>query len=337
MGSDRAKSMYVIVNPIAGKGYGAKAVAQIKECLNRQGLQFDLVTTTRAGEAIELARRATEDGYETVVAAGGDGTYQEVINGMLAGSDDEIVGNLGIIPVGSGCDFSWTVGVPPDLAGACARLAAGRTRIVDVGRVTVHAIDAGTATEAQPQPQSATRYFDNAVGIGFDGVVTAECRKFKRLHGLTMYMVAVLKTVFLSFKAPRSVIEYEVDGRGSQALPNLTQQPMRRLEKTVLMATICNGQREGGGFLVAPNAVNDDGLFDLCLADNIPRLQILGMIPHFMKGTHVDKPPVTMLRSRHVIISSPDPLIAHADGEMICTNAHRIECEVAARRVRVIC
>ena len=143
MGSDRKKSMYVIANPIAGKGYGAKAVVQIKECLDKQGLQFDLVTTARAGEAIELARRATEDGYGTIVAAGGDGTYQEVVNGMLAGSDDEIVGNLGIIPVGSGCDFSWTVGVPPDLAGLCARLAAGQTRIVDVGKVTVDAIDAG--------------------------------------------------------------------------------------------------------------------------------------------------------------------------------------------------
>ena len=69
-------------------------------------------------------------------------------------------------------------------------------------------------------------------------MVTAECRKFKRLHGLPMYLVAVLKTVFLSFKAPRSVIEYEEDGQRSEALPDLSQQPMRRLEKTVLMATI---------------------------------------------------------------------------------------------------
>jgi YegS/Rv2252/BmrU family lipid kinase len=329
--------MYVIANPIAGKGYGAKAVARIKQCLDGQGLRFDLVTTARAGEAVELAQRAMENGYETIVAAGGDGTYQEVINGMLAGSDDEIVGNLGIIPVGSGCDFAWTVGVPPDVEGACARLAGGRMRIIDLGKVTVDAMDTETALEAHPQSQGVTRYFDNAVGIGFDGVVTAECRKFKRLRGMALYLPAVLKTVFLSFKAPRSVIEYEVDGQGPQALSDPTEQPMRRLEKTVLMATICNGQREGGGFLVAPNAVNDDGLFDVCLADNIPRLQILGMIPHFMKGTHVDKPPVTMLRSRHVVISSPDPLIAHADGEMLCTDAHRIECEIAARRVRVIC
>ena len=112
--------------------------------------------------------------------------------------------------------------------------------------------------------------------------------------------------------------------------------PLRRLEKTVLMATICNGKREGGGFYVAPDARNDDGLFDVLLADNLPRLQILGMIPHFMKGTHVDKPSVTMLRSKRIVISSPDPLIAHADGELLCTDGHRIECEIAAQRVRVI-
>jgi diacylglycerol kinase (ATP) len=343
MGSNHGQSMYVIVNPIAGKGFGAKAVAQIEQCLAGHGLQFDLVTTARAGEAVELARQAMEDGYKTIVAAGGDGTYQEVINGMLAASEDEVIGTLGVIPVGSGCDFSWTVGVPPDLAGACARLARGQTRIVDLGTVTVDAtwpgmgdpVSGPKAASGSPT-KTVTRYFDNTVGIGFDGVVTNECRKFKRLHGLAMYIVAVLKTVFLSFKAPRSVVEYELDSHEPHAPSHAVEKPVH-LEKTVLMATICNGQREGGGFYIAPAAANDDGLFDLCLADNIPRLQILGMIPHFMKGTHVDKPPVTMLRSRHVVISSPDPLIAHADGEMLCIDAHRIECEIAARRVRVIC
>jgi diacylglycerol kinase (ATP) len=102
------------------------------------------------------------------------------------------------------------------------------------------------------------------------------------------------------------------------------------------MATVCNGQREGGGFFIAPEARNDDGLLDLCLADNLPRLKILGLIPHFMKGTHVDHPNVTMLRTRRVTITSPDPLIAHADGELLCSDGHHIECEIAARRVRVI-
>ena len=124
---------------------------EIKECLNEQGLQFDLVTTARAGEAVELARRATEDGYETIVAAGGDGTYQEVINGMLAGSDDEIWATWAL----SRSDRDAT------LRGrlACLRIwqrrarawRRGQTRIVDVGKVTVDAMDAGTATEAQPR------------------------------------------------------------------------------------------------------------------------------------------------------------------------------------------
>ena len=102
------------------------------------------------------------------------------------------------------------------------------------------------------------------------------------------------------------------------------------------MATVCNGQREGGGFFIAPEARNDDGLLDLCLADHMPRLKILGMIPRFMQGTHVDHASVTMLRTRHVTITSPDPLIAHADGELLCTDGHHIECQIAARRVRVI-
>ncbi len=229
-------------------------------------------------------------------------------------------GNLGVIPVGSGSDFAWAVGVPPDLEGACARLAQGETKIVDLGRVTV---------DEDTHHPGTSRYFDNTVGIGFDGVATLEGQKFKYLRGMALYLPVVLKTVFVSFKPARAVIEYEAPFSGQA-------DDVHRLEKTVLMATVCNGQREGGGFFVAPDAKNDDGMFDLCLADNIPRLQILGMIPHFMKGTHVDKSCVTMLRSRRVVITSPDPLIAHADGELLCTDGHRIECEIAARRVRVV-
>ena len=111
---------------------------------------------------------------------------------------------------------------------------------------------------------------------------------------------------------------------------------MRRLEKTILMAAVCIGQREGGGFYVAPEAENDNGLFELFLADNLPRLQILGTLPYIMNGKHKGKRGITTLRSRRVTITSPDPLIAHADGELICTEGHRIECEIAAQRVQVI-
>ena len=171
-----------------------------------------------------------------------------------------------------------------------------------------------------------TRYFDNTVGMGFDGVVTEECQKFKRLRGMALYLPAVLKTVFVSLRPARSDITCQLDGSAPQ-----------RLQSTVLMATVCNGPREGGGFFIAPEAQNDDGVLDVCLADMVSRPRILGLIPHFIKGTHVDKPNVRMMKATHVVIESPDPMIAHADGEMICTEGHRIECEILPSRLRVVC
>jgi YegS/Rv2252/BmrU family lipid kinase len=309
-------STLVIVNPLAGRGFGSKAAPKIERLLTEHGIEWEMVMTTRSREAIEIARQAANDGYQLIVAAGGDGTYQEVINGVMQSGMPVPVG---VLPVGSGSDFSYAVNVPPDLEGACARLATGSVRFVDLGRVTVD-----EPLEGEPE----TRYFDNAVGIGFDGVVTEECRRFKRLRGMALYLPAVLKTVFVSLKPARSEIAYRLDGAASSP---------ERIQSTVLMATVCNGPREGGGFMVAPNARPDDGLFDICLAEIVPRLQILRLIPHFMRGTHVEKPNVRMLQSTGVVITSPDPMIAHADGEMLCTAAHRIECEMLPNALRVLC
>ena len=135
----------VIVNPLAGRGFGARCLPKLRRLLSEHGLDYDLVCTSWAGEAIDLARQAVLDGYETVVAVGGDGTYHEVINGMMAAPrsgrapDGGVVGNLGVIPVGSACDFAWMVGIPSDLEGACARLAQHQTKVIDLGKVTVDA------------------------------------------------------------------------------------------------------------------------------------------------------------------------------------------------------
>ena len=195
----------VIVNPIAGRGFGARSTPTIQRLLAEQGLDFDLVSTNSPGEAGDLARQAVLDGYDVVVAAGGDGTYHEVINGMAAAyegtpPDDGIIGTLGVLPVGSGCDLSYSVGVPCELEAACARLAQGELKIIDLGRVTV---------DESEQDSGTSRYFDNTVGIGFDGVVTLEGKKFKYLRGMALYLPVVLKTVFVSLKPPRAVIEYE--------------------------------------------------------------------------------------------------------------------------------
>ncbi len=305
----------VIVNPIAGKGFGARAIPKITALLTAHHLEFDLVCTERPGQAIELACQAILDGYDTIVAAGGDGTYQEVINGMMlavpdAHTNGHVIGNLGILPVGSGCDFTWSVGISGDLETACAQLARGETRCVDLVRLTV---------------DGKTRYFDNELGIGFEGVVTVETKKIKFLRGLALYLPAVLKSILISLKPARAIIECELDGE------------TRCLEGTYLMIDVCNGGRAGGSFFVAPEAHAGDGLLDLIVVRQIPRLRMLALIPHFLQGTHIKQPDVQTLRARRVTIVSHDGLFAHADGEVVCTDAHRIECEVIPQKLNVVC
>lgn len=301
------RTIKLILNPVAGRGYGARVEADLCRHLQAEGIDFDLVRTEGPRHAAELAEQAVGDGFEMVVAAGGDGTTHEVVNGLMAASGGEETGTLGVIPLGSGSDFANTVGVPPNLQDACHRLAHGQPRMVDVGLITV--------------PGQAPCYFDNTLGVGFDGVVTLEARKVKRLRGIALYLPVVLKTVFLYYKAPTVTIRYD---ENELVLP-------------ALMVIIANGPREGGGFLVAPQAQPDDGLFDLCIAHEVSRLGMLGLIPHFMRGTHVDLEPITMVRARHVAISSPDDLVAHMDGEILCTDSHQLECEILPQRLRVWC
>lgn len=299
--------MKVILNPVAGKGHGARIEGEVRGLLRAEGLDFELVHTDGTWHAADLAESAAREGYDLVVAAGGDGTTHEVVNGLMAAADGGEAGTLGILPIGSGSDFAHSVGVPPDLAAACRLLARGQARIVDVGRVTLG--------------DGSSRYFDNTLGIGFDGVVTVEARKVRRLRGIALYLPVVLKTVLVSFRAPLVTIEYDGQAR---TMPTM-------------MIVVANGPREGGGFFVAPDAVPDDGLFDLSITREVGRLEMLGLVPHFMKGTHVDREPVTMARARQVTITSPDSLVAHADGEILCTDGHRIECEILPRRLRVWC
>lgn len=297
----------VVLNPIAGRGYGARAEPELRRLLTAEGLDFDLVRTRGTGHASELAEQAVRDGFKVVAAAGGDGTFNEVVNGLMAAEESGASGTMGAIPVGSGSDFANTIGVPPDLPGACHRLAHGETRLVDVGRVTL--------LNGRP------RYFDNTVNIGFGGMVTLEAQKVKWLRGMALYLPVVLKTIFVSLKSPLATIEHDDETTTVRAL----------------MIVVANGPREGGGFHVAPNARPDDGLLDLCIVSNVSRLRMLSLVPHFMNGTHVGRPPVKMHQARHVVVSSPDDLVAHMDGEMLCTDAHRIEFEILPERLRVRC
>lgn len=235
----------IIVNPVAGRGAGEHAIPLIEQTL-RDYLDFDLVRTGRPWHAAELAQQACTDGYDVVVAGGGDGTANEVLNGlMLAKQSGAPVAVMGVLCVGRGNDFAFGVGVPRGIADGCRVLAQGRRRVIDVGRVT-----------GGLYPQG--RYFGNGMGIGFDAVVGFVAAKMKRLTGFPSYIVAALKTIFLYYRAPVLCVEYD---DGTLTLP-------------ALMVSVMNGRRMGGGFMMGPHARPDDGLFDLCVAQQVSRARI---------------------------------------------------------------
>jgi diacylglycerol kinase (ATP) len=305
----------VILNPIADRGHARELEPQIKALLSAHG-DFGWVETSRPGEATELAMRARDDGCDIVVAAGGDGTAQEVINGLIAGSrDDQVCGTLGLIPIGSGNDFAWMMGVAPGkrqtrgpqgIQDAVRKLFAAKTHVIDVGSVCDQA--------------GHCCYFGNGVGIGFDGIVNIESRKIKRVRGFLMYTLAVLRTMLLYYRAPQAVLE--LDGQ--------------RVEQPLLMLSVANGRRYAGGFYVTPQAEADDGQFDVCIVDQLSRLQMLGLIPKFMNGTQAGSSHVRMTRARRVVVSCDMGYAVHADGEIFATSARTLTMQILPHKLRVV-
>jgi diacylglycerol kinase (ATP) len=298
-----------IANPVSGHGAGMIAANELKKMAETAGLDHKLVMTAEIGHAIRLAQEAAVEGAEVVVAVGGDGPANEVLNGVMrarqAGSGNPA---MGVIGVGGGNDFAYGMGVPAGLEVGFQILTQGKKQLVDVGFVKGGLFPDG-------------RFFGNGVGIGFDAVVGFEAAKLKRLRGFANYMVAALKTMFLYFRAPLVRIELDND----------------MITLPALMVSIMNGRRMGGGFMMAPQARNADGLLDLCIVGQVSRMGILGLIPQFTKGTQADHPKVNMHQSRMVkVVAEQGSLPAHADGETLCTDGASLDLELLPGALEII-
>jgi YegS/Rv2252/BmrU family lipid kinase len=301
----------IIVNPVSGRGAGEQAIPVVENLLRGHGLDFDIVRTERPWHAAELAEQAVRQGYGIVVAVGGDGTANEVLNGVMkakqAGTGPSAV--MGVVSIGRGNDFAFGVQVPPGLSAGCETLAKGQRRMIDVGRVV-----GGLYPEG--------RFFGNGVGIGFDAVVGFEALKMKRLHGFASYIVAALKTIFLYYRAP--LVRIEFDGQ--------------TITMPALMVSIMNGRRMGGGFMMAPQAKTDDGRFDVCIARQVSRPRIFALIPRFMQGTQASHPAITTARTRQIKVTALEGVLpAHADGETLCTEGKELSLELLPAQIEMIC
>lgn len=278
------RKIKIIFNPMADMGSAWRAANDLRPILAENG-HAEWSGTVYPTHATELARQAALEGYERVIAIGGDGTVHEVINGLMQVPIEQRP-LFGIVPVGSGNDFAHALGLPSQADHALALALKGQATWVDIGLLT--------------DENGRQEYFNNTLGIGFDAVVTIRTHKLPILRGFWMYLTAVLQTIILNHNPNRMKIE--VDGK--------------QWEEDALMFTLCNGPREGGGFIIAPQANLEDGRLNYCVVKKCGRLTMLRLLPEFMQGTHARFPQVRMGLGQSFSIQAEHPLYIHADGEV---------------------
>ena len=282
--------MKLIVNPAAANGAVGKNWPRIRDFLQAERAKFDAVLTEEPGHATQLARQALDDGYRTIVAVGGDGTVNEVINGLVEeGSVDPEV-TLGIIPYGTGADFARVLGIPRDYTEACRHLLGCEPRPVDLGRITCFR-----------EGREVERYFINAAGLGFDGEVAEVVNRFPKVLGGTITYLTCLLIGLVTYRNKN--VELSFDGQHARGRVN--------------SVIVCNGRYFGGGMFIAPGAAFDDGLFNVVILGNLNKLEVVVNLPRIYKGTHLTHPKVSHFCAREVHVEARERMFLQAEGELV--------------------
>lgn len=279
----------VIVNPTAGANSTLRKWPDIRRLLERLGFSFEHEYTEGVGHAIELARDATENGYRYLVAVGGDGTVNEVANGILSSGETGDT-TLGIISTGTGSDFVRSAGISRQYPNACSSLTGQRKLRIDVGIV-----------EYQNNGKFMERYFINAAGIGFDAAAVETTERLpKNLGGTIPYLTGLLG----------ALVEY-------RNKPIILKVGEKAEQKRVLSVTVSNGNFFGGGMRIAPEASLNDNLLDLVVIGDIGKLDLLKSLPMVYKGTHGDHPKVSIEKATEIKVESDERIPVQADGEVV--------------------
>jgi YegS/Rv2252/BmrU family lipid kinase len=274
---------------MAGAGKTARRWPRIVEMMKSLGLRFDHHITEAPGHAIELAREAVQKGCDQVVSVGGDGTINEVANGLYhAGANGDV--RLGIIGTGTGGDYVRTVGLPRHHHEMCRCLLNGRPRKVDVGIV-----------EYTRDGATHQRLFVNFAGAGFDAeIVRRTTLQYKSLGSTGSYLMGLLATL-LCYGNRR--VTLNVDGEAA--------------EEKVCTVIMNNGRYGGGGMLTAPGADLEDGLLDVLTVGNLNKADLIWSLPRIYRGTHLTHPKVAMRQAREIEMKSERPTPLQADGELL--------------------
>lgn len=315
--------MRLIVNPQAGRGAIGRALPRIKEVVEAEELEYDVVQTDTAGHAEQLAREAVDNGCTFIVAVGGDGTVHEVVNGMM-GEDGPRVPDavLGVIPSGSGSDFIKTFGLPPVPEDAARNLA---------GKNIWGALDIGRMRYVGNDGTQRTRWFANIAEAGIGAEVVVAAAKMPRWMGGRTYRLAALKGI-LGYK-PQPV-HLEFNGRKARGVrPDAPLEP-GQLDATVQLVVVANCQFYGGGLRVAPRAIPSDGMLDLLVGEGT-KMEAVRALQKMPMGEHVPSKEFSEFLVDRVTLDSPTPMLLEADGEPLGTTPATFDLVRGAIRLKV--
>ena len=280
------RDFLLIANPISGKGKAVGTAEQAFQQLTNAGHTGRLELTTQAGDANRIAQEAVENGSHWIIACGGDGTIHEVVN-AIAEKPDMV---LGVLPCGKGNDFAEALQIPTKPAEAIEVLLNGMTQQVDLGKIGDH-------------------YFDTIVTCGYDAEVSRRVtEEGAPFSGTASYVYTAITTLF-RYQPPAARLQGDF---GSY-------------EGEILLTATGITSSYGGGMKIMPEAIIDDGLFDVCIIEPVPHRTVLRLLFTLFWGGHTGHPAVQMHRTKTLTIETDPPILLYADGERVCYTPATIE------------
>ena len=299
-----------VVNPASDNGKTRTRWPEIAHLASKAGLEGEALLSEHRGEIPELVEGAAADGAKLIVAVGGDGTVNEVVNGLLAvRAGGGPMPELGILPRGTGTDFVRTFRIPTRLDDAIRVALEGETREIDAGQVEYRTWDGGTGAS----------HFVNVASAGMSGAIAQRANATsKALGGKVSFLWATL-AVFSRWEPGEIAVEV-----GSE-----------RREARMRDVIVANGKYLAGGMKMCPDAVPDDGVFDVLLIGDITKADLMRTLPKVYRGKHLPHPKAELLRGSVVTVDASTALPIELDGEQPGTTPARFEVVPRALRLRV--
>lgn len=292
----------VILNPYSNRWNAQKRWPEAETALKGAGIDFSLAVSGYRGHAIELSRQAALDGFSPVIAAGGDGTIGEVVNGLAQAFGEEYMGILGIMPLGTANDLAYNLGLPLSLVDAAKIIAGGRMRLLDVCK-------------------AGERYFINNSAMGLEPYITKIQQEITWVKGIPRYLVAAIKGI-LHHPTWQARVEWD-DGH---------------YEGPLSLISVGNAPRTGGLFFMAPHADPSDGKLTAVLAYKKTALDTLLVLPKTLspKGTFIHSEGIREIHSARIRICLERPSPAHCDGELFSAEVDSLDYVILPGRLNVL-